>query len=100
MKETRNEKTIEELRRELEIAQEAYKSAKEAVKQREVEETERKRVKLAIEKENRKKMLEEKEDELIRLINEYIKDYGSYKNCYHVSGNAEWHDLGDWFLRF
>ena len=80
MREVKNEKSLEELKQELEAAQKMYETLRQSVKEKEVEENERKRAKLALEKENRTKIIEEKERELVSLVNEYIRDYGEYKS--------------------
>lgn len=94
----KNEKSLEELKKELETAQKSYEALREFVKEKEAEESERKRAKLALEKENRKKAIEEKEAELIALIREYIKDYGSYKTCHYTNDNLLQPHLFDLFF--
>lgn len=79
MEEIKREKTLEELKKEYEDIENAYNSLKATIKKKEAEENERKRAQLTLEKENRKKTIEEKEKELITLVHKYIEDYGSYE---------------------
>lgn len=79
MENNKTEKTLDELKKELEEARNAYIKIQDCVNQKEEKEKERKRAQLALEKENRKKVIEEKYEELTALIGEYIKDYGSCK---------------------
>lgn len=80
-----NEKTLDELKAELEAARKAYASIQDSVNKREAEEKEKKRAQLALERDKRKKVIEEKEEELVNLIYDYIKDYGSYKTYKNAS---------------
>lgn len=89
MKEFKEEKSLEELKKELETAQKAYAAMQDIVNKREAEEKQKKRAELALEKEKRKKVIEEKEEELVNLIHDYIKDYGSYKTY----RNANYDDI-------
>lgn len=98
MREVKNEKSLEELKQELEAAQKMYETLRQSVKEKEVEENERKRAKLALEKENRTKIIEEKEKELVSLVNEYIRDYGEYKGYRYVNKDAFRTHLFDWFF--
>lgn len=91
MEELKREKTLEELKKEFEIAQNEYNVLKETIKQKEAEEAKKKEAALAAEKTTRKKNIEEKEKELAGLIADYIKDYGSYN--YYSDGRDSDEDI-------
>lgn len=77
MKDNEN-KTLEQLKAELEQAQQAFDAAKKLAEQKEKEEAERKKAELAAEKSKRKKEIEEAKNHYCTLIKQYIADYGSY----------------------
>lgn len=79
MEEIKREKTLEELKKEYEDVQSTYNTLKETIKKKEAEENERKKAQLTFEKENRREVIEEKQNELIALVHKYIEDYGSYE---------------------
>ena len=76
--ENNENKTLEQLKAELEQAQKAFDAAKKLAEQKEAEEAERKKAELAAEKVKRKKDIEEVESHYINLVRQFIKDYGSY----------------------
>ena len=75
----KNEKTLKQLEEEFEYAQKALKDKREELARQKAEEEERKQAELALVKEKRYKEIQKKQEELKKLINEYIKDYGSIK---------------------
>ena len=74
----KTEKTLEQLQEELAQAQKAFEIAKKLTEQKEKEEAERKRAKLAKVKENRKKEVDDAITHAFELLNAYTEDYGSY----------------------
>lgn len=79
---TNENKTLEQLKAELEQAQQAFDAAKKLAEQKEKEETERKRAELAAEKNKRKEEIREAENHYRALVKQFIKDYGSYDATY------------------
>ena len=75
----KNEKTLKQLEEEFAQAQKALKDKKEELARKQAEEEERKQVELALVKDKRYKEILRKQEELKKLINGYIKDYGSIK---------------------
>lgn len=82
-------KTLEQLKKELAQAQAAYTLAKKLAEQKEKEEAERKRAELAAEKDKRKKEIEEAEKHYHNLIKRFIEDYGSYETSYSGKGEDD-----------
>lgn len=76
--ENKKDFTAEDLRKQCEEAREKFEALNEQLKQVEQEEEERKKAQLAIEKENRKKEVDEAFDKYNELLKAYIKDYGVY----------------------
>ena len=76
--EAKREMTLEEL--EAEYAKKIAKceTMRIQIEKKKKEEADKKKAQIAIDKENRKKIIEEKEKELIGLVRDYIKDYGAY----------------------
>ncbi len=87
------EKTLEQLKVELEQAQAAYEIAKKLAEQKEKEEAERKRAELAAVKEKRRAEIAEVESKLEELLVAYNKDYGAY-----VSDNPNLPTWLYWFV--
>ena len=79
---TNENKTLEQLKAELEQAQQAFDVAKKLAEQKEKEETERKKAELAAEKNKRKEEIKEAENHYRALVKQFIKDYGSYDATY------------------
>ena len=75
----KNEKTLKQLEEEFAQAQKALKDKKEELARKKAEEEQRKQAELALVKDKRYKEIQKKQEELKKLINEYIKDYGSIK---------------------
>ena len=75
-----NEKTLEQLKEELEAAKTTLATIQEAVDQKEAEEEKQRQTKLAEEKEARRAEIEATEKRLIKLKAEFAKDYGSYSS--------------------
>ena len=73
------EKTLEQLTEELIQAQKAYDAKKEEIIKEEKERAERKQAELALEKDKRRKEIEEAEKHYHNLIKQYIEDYGKYE---------------------
>ena len=72
--------TLEELRKMYENALKESSSIGEMLKQKEKEEEERKRAQLALEKEARKKEVDEAFENYNKLLKEYVEDYGAYSS--------------------
>ena len=81
----KNEKTLRQLKEEFEQAQKAYNDKRKELARKEAEEAERKQAELALVKDKRYKEIQKKQEEIKRLINEDIKDYGSIK----LNGQAD-----------
>lgn len=82
MENIKREKTIEELRVELDEAIKAYETAKDNQLKRELEEKKRKEEELSKEKETRETEIRHKEQELLELYKAFIRDYGSISTWY------------------
>jgi hypothetical protein len=74
----KEEKTLEQLKADIEQAQKAYDDKKKEIAKKEFEEAERKRVELAAEKDKRKKEVDDAVKNAIELIKAYNADYGTY----------------------
>lgn len=74
----KTEKTLEQLKEEVELATKAYNLALKAEEQKKKEEAERKKAELAAAKEKRYAEIEEARKIYYKLINDYVKDYGEY----------------------
>ena len=72
------EKTLEQLKAEAELAAMAYETAWRAEEQKKKEEEKRKKEELALQKENRKKEVDDAISKAVNLVKGYIEDYGSY----------------------
>jgi hypothetical protein len=81
----KNNFTLEELEKQYKEAEEKYKNIAETYAAKKKEEEDKKREALAVEKEVRKKEIEEVGEHLCSLITAYVKDYGSYSatRSYH-----------------
>ena len=75
----KEEKTLEQLKAEAELAQAAYELAKKEAEQKEFEEAQRKKAKLEAEKEKRRQEIEEAEKHYQDLVKKYVEDYGQYE---------------------
>ena len=75
----KEEKTLKQLKEEFEQAQKAYNDKREELARKKAEEEERRQTELILVKNKRYKEIQKKQEELKKLINEYIKDYGSIK---------------------
>ena len=75
----KNEKTLEQLKEEFEQAQKAYNDKREELARKEAEEKQRKQAELELVKNKRYQEIQKKQEEIKKLINEYIKDYGSIR---------------------
>ena len=76
--------TIEELKKMKEDAAKEYETIDEMLRQKEKEEEDRKKAELALNKEARKKELDEAIENARKLLQKWMQDYGSYG----FSGNA------------
>ena len=74
----KTEKTLEQLKAEAELANQAYRLALQAEEQKKKEEAERKKAELALQKEKRKKETDDAIKKAVNLVQEYIEDYGSF----------------------
>ena len=70
--------TIEELKKMYEDSLKESNALGEMLRQKEKDEEDRKKAQLALEKENRKKEVDEAFENYTKLLKAYIKDYGSY----------------------
>ena len=80
MDNAKRELTLDELKKQLSKIGEEYSNLNEIIKKREVEEEDRKRAQLALEKETRKKEVDEALEKYRDLLHTYLEDYGSYSN--------------------
>ena len=72
--------TIEELAQQCEEAKKNFETLNAQLKQAQQEEEDRKRAKLALEKENRKKEVDEAYEQYQKLLKAYVEDYKVYSN--------------------
>ena len=75
---TKKDFTIEELKKMKEDAAKEYETIGEMLRQKEKEEEERKKTELALNKETRKKELDEAIESTRKLLQAWMQDYGSY----------------------
>lgn len=76
--EKKKEFTIEELRKQCDKAKRNFNVLNEQLRKAEQEEEERRKAQLALEKDARKKEVDEAYNKYRKLVNEYVKDYGNY----------------------
>jgi hypothetical protein len=81
--EIKREMTLEELEAEYAKKMAKCENMRLQIEQKKREEDDRKKAQLALDKEKRKNIIDEKEKELAGLIREYIKDYGSFNTHYY-----------------
>lgn len=81
----KEEKTLEQLKAEAELAQVAYETAKREAAKKEFEEAQRKKAELAAEKDKRKKEVDDAVKNAIELIKAYNEDYGKYSIADHFN---------------
>ena len=74
----KTEKTLEQLLEDLQQAQRAYEIAKQLDEKKKKEAEEKKKAELAAVKEKRYAEIEEARKTYYKLINDYVKDYGTY----------------------
>lgn len=79
------EKTLEQLKEEALQAQKVYDEAKRLDAQKRRKEAERKMAELEVEKEKRKKEVDDAIDNAIVLLKKYTEDYGSFPITKHVN---------------
>ena len=70
--------TIEELKKMKEDASKEYETISEMLRQKEKEEEDRKKAELTLNKEARKKELDDAIENARKLLQKWMKDYGSY----------------------
>lgn len=87
MKDVKREMTIEELETKYAKVTEERNQIEKMLNQKKQEEENRRIAQLAHEKEKRKKEVDEAFDNYRTLVNEYIRDYGSYSTI--TSGSTE-----------
>ena len=75
------EKTLDQLLEDLKQAQQAYDIARKLDEQKKIEEEEKKKAELALQKDKRKKEVDDTIKKAVNLVQEYIEDYGSF----HIS---------------
>lgn len=95
MDEAKRELTLEELEKQYTELTEKRNAIKEQFDRKLKEEEDRKKAQLAIEKEKRKKEIEEAEDNYRRLLKAYIADYGSYSTITSTS-DSDWYPNSFW----
>jgi hypothetical protein len=78
MEKGKRELTIEELEKQLADVNETRKFLSETLAKKKKAEKEKKEAQLALEKENRKKEVDEAYETYRILVNNYVRDYGSY----------------------
>lgn len=83
-----NEKTLEELKKELEEAKNIFMAIQATVDQKEAEEERQRKEKLAKEKDIRYAEIQTLEKQLIKLRSEFVKDYGSYDTIRTYSSSS------------
>ena len=90
--------TIEDMRKQLQEAQKRADELRENLNKAVQEEEDRKKAQLALEKENRKKEVDEAYENYNTLLKAYIKDYGTYSNITTSSTDSTWFPA--WWTRF
>ena len=80
--ENKKDLTVEELQQQCEEAKKNFETLNKQLKKAQQDEEDRRKAKLALEKENRKNELEEAFNKYMSLLKAYIKDYGSYHTTY------------------
>ena len=78
MKDIKGEMTIEELEKEYVKITEKRQNIEKVLKQKKQDEEDRRVAQLVVDKEKRKKEVDEAYDNYCTLVNAYIRDYGSY----------------------
>lgn len=76
---------VEELKKQYEEAKKNFENIGAELRSAQKEEEERKRVQLALEKETRKKEVDDAIDNAHKLLQQWIADYGSYNYRNNVS---------------
>lgn len=89
---------IEELKKQCLEAEKNYKTIHEQLIKAEKEEEDKKKAELALEKEARKKEIEEAEKHYHSLIVAYIKDYGSYSATRSYDHDDDFLGFRHWFF--
>ena len=94
------EKTLEQLKAEAELAAMAYETAWKAEEKKKKEEADRKKAELALQKEQRKKEVDDAIKKASNLVKEYIEDYGSFSISDDTNDLSFLGNLGllRWFL--
>ena len=85
--ENKKDFTIEELKKMYEDSLKESNTIGEMLRQKEKDEEDRKRAELALQKEARKKEIDEVLEKYNQLVKAYIKDYGTY----HHTSQCEWY---------
>lgn len=78
--EEKNEMTLEELQQQYDKLTARRKVLKEKIAKRQQEHEIAQKKKLAEEKENRKKAVEDAKEAYMKLLNDYVRDYGEYES--------------------
>ena len=84
----KQEKTLEQLKEELLIAQKAYDDAKRLDLKKKKAEADKKKAELAAVKEKRYQEIKDAEQKLAELRSAYVKDYGYYSNLETYDGTT------------
>lgn len=90
MKDTKREMTIEELEKEYAKITEERQNIEKTLKQKKQDEEEHRIAQLALEKEKRKKEVDEALNNYHTLVNAYIRDYGSYSTTTSVTTDSNY----------
>ena len=74
----KDNKSLEELKEELEQAKKVYEYIQQSYEKKEKEETEKRKAKLEAEKTDRRKKVDEAFKQYNKLLQAYLDDYGTY----------------------
>ena len=84
--------TVEELRKMYENSLKESNTLGEMLRQKEKDEEDRKKAQLALEKDKRKKKVDDAYEKYYKLVQAYIEDYGQYE----YKTNASWFPNSFW----
>ena len=100
MKDTKKEMTIEELEKECARITLEKERIEETLKKKKQDEEDRRVAQLALDKEQRKKEVDEAYNNYCTLVNAYVRDYGSYSmtTTNTVDSSSYFHNPWAWWL--
>lgn len=95
---TKKEYTIEELEAQYKLAEEKRNVLKQQIEQKKKEEKELREAKLALEKDVRKKEVDDACNKYIELLKAYMEDYGAYSyisndNIFDMFNSKFWNQI-------